>query len=233
MRSVKIDWSLPLPNFKQSWTTLASEDILIPGHSTVSSFLRSQTSNSAPSAKFVSAKNLMSPCPPSLIKAIHPSNPDRQIWLDSYQEEKGGLEDLGVYKRISKKAYLALRRSGKIPKAIPSMCVLVVKTDRDGKPNRAKSRIVVLGNHEDWVYSKSKHYAPVLKYDSLRLLTAKAVSNRRVLQQGDCKNAFCNATLPEDETTVIRPPAGDPAFKNDEYWLLKKTLYGLRRSPKH
>ena len=54
-----------------------------------------------------------------------------------------------------------------------------------------------------------------------------------MLEQGDCKNAFCNATLPDEETTVIRPPSGDPAFHNDEFWLLRKTLYGLRRSPKH
>ena len=72
--------------------------------------------------------------------------------------------DHNVYERISKKDYLALRRTGAIPKAIPSMCVLVVKPDKDGKPHRAKSRIVVLGNHEDRYYSKSDRYAPVLKY---------------------------------------------------------------------
>ena len=160
-------------------------------------------------------------------------NPDRHVWLDSYNEEKDGLADLDVYERISKKQYLALKRSGKIPKAIPSMCVLTIKPDRDGKPHRAKSRIVVLGNHEDRYFEKSKRYAPVLKYSSLRLLTAKAVGEKRVLQQGDCKNAFCNATLPDDEVTVIRPPVGDPNFDKDEFWLLKKTLYGLRRSPNH
>ena len=32
---------------------------------------------------------------------------------------------------------------------------------------------------------------------------------------------------------VIRPPIGEPAFQEDEYWFLKKTLYGLRRSPHH
>jgi hypothetical protein len=53
------------------------------------------------------------------------------------------------------------------------------------------------------------------------------------LQQGDCKNAFCNVTLPEDELTVVQPPAGDPVNQKDEFWLLKKTLYGLRRSPHH
>ena len=83
------------------------------------------------------------------------------------------------------------------------MCVLVVKTNRNGKPDRAKSHIVVLGNYEDRVYSKLKRYAPVLKYDSLYLLTANAISNCRVLQHGDCKHTFCNATLPEDKTTII------------------------------
>ena len=234
VRSPKVDWSLPLPNFKQTWTTLVGDDILIPGHSAVSSFLRPSTTNAnAPALNFVSAKNILGPCPPSLVKAIHPSNPDRQVWLDSYNEEKDGLQELDVYEKISKKRYLELRRTGVLPKAIPSMCVLVVKSDRNGKPHRAKSRIVVLGNHEDRYFSKSRRYAPVLKYSSLRLLTSKAVGDKRILQQGDCKNAFCNASLPDDEATCIRPPVGDPAFHNDEYWLLKKTLYGLRRSPHH
>jgi hypothetical protein len=138
-----------------------------------------------------------------------------------------------VYEKISKKRYLQLRRSGRIGKALPSMCVLVIKHDKDGNPIRAKSRIVVLGNFEDRIYDKSQRYAPVLKYSSLRLLLAKAVPAKRVLQQGDCKNAFCNAKLPDDELTVVKPPAGDPANLVDEFWLLQKTLYGLRRSPHH
>ena len=93
------------------------------------------------------------------------------------------------------------------------MCVLVVKNDKDVKPLCAKSRIFVLGDFEDRIYQKSQRYAPVLKYSSLRILTAKAVGDKRILQQGDCKNAFCNATLPENEVTVIRTPIGDPAFQ--------------------
>jgi hypothetical protein len=233
LRSTKIDLSVPLPNFKQTWSTMVGEDILIPGHSTVSSFLKPNSSNNQPSAKHVSAKNLLNPCPPSLIKALHPSNPDRAVWLKSYEEEKGGLQQLNVYEPINKKTYLQLRRSGRVGKALPSMCVLIIKPDKDGKPCRAKSRIVALGNHEDRYFSKSQRYAPVLKYSSLNLLCSKAVEHKRVLQQGDCKNAFCHAILPEDELTVVRPPIGDPAFEKDEYWLLNKTLYGLRRSPHH
>ena len=109
----------------------------------------------------------------SLCKALDPSNPNRQVWLDSYNEEKQGLIDHEVYDNISRIHYLSLKRAGKIPKAIPSMCVLVVKNDKDGKPLRAKSRIVVLGKFEDRLYQKSQLYASVLKYISLRLLTAK------------------------------------------------------------
>ena len=232
-RSKRVEWSVPLPDLRRNWTALVGDDTLIPGHGAVSSFLRPNSSNNVPSANFVSAKNLLSPCPPSLQKALHPSNPDRHVWLASYQEESQGLMDHDVYERISKKDYLALRRSGAIPKAIPSMCVLVVKPDKDGNPHRAKSRFVVLGNHEDCIFSKSQRYAPVLKYSSLRLLTSKAVGDKRVLQQGDCKNAFCQASLSEDEATVVRPPLGDPDYDKGVYWKLRKSLYGLRRSPRH
>ena len=73
----------------------------------------------------------------------------------------------------------------------------------------------------------------MLKYSSLRLLTSKAVGDKRILQQGDCKNTFCNATLPDNDVAVKRPLIGDPDFQEDAYWLLKKTLYGIRQSPHH
>ena len=60
-----------------------------------------------------------------------------------------------------------------------------------------------------------------------------AVEHHYTLKQGDCKNAFCQGILPPDEITITKPPIGDPDTKEGEYWLLKQTLYGLRRSPKH
>ena len=108
------------------------------------------------------------------------------------------------------------------------MSVLVVKNEKDGKPICAKSCIVVLENFEDGIYQNPQHYTPVVKYISLRLLVAKSVGDKRILQKGDSKNAFFNTTLPDNEVAVIRPPIGDPVFEGDEYWLLKKAPYGLR-----
>ena len=64
------------------------------------------------------------------------------------------------------------------------MCVLVMKNYKGGKPLRAKSHIVFLGNFKDRLYQKSQRYALVLKYSSLRLLTAKAVGDKCILQRG-------------------------------------------------
>ena len=51
-RSRKVDFSVPLPDFKQHWTTLLGDERLFPGHSTVSSFLKFTTSDkNAPSLK--------------------------------------------------------------------------------------------------------------------------------------------------------------------------------------
>jgi hypothetical protein len=113
------------------------------------------------------------------------------------------------------------------------MCILSIKKDEMLNPLRAKSRIVVLGNHEDRVWSKPEKYAPILRPDTLRLLVSMAIERRHTLKQGNCKNTFCQGVLPADEIMIVKPPIGDSDAENDEYWLLKRTLYGLCCSPRH
>jgi hypothetical protein len=113
------------------------------------------------------------------------------------------------------------------------MCVLTIKKDKNLLPLCAKSRIVVLGNHKDCVWSKSDWYAPILCSDYLRFLVSLAVASRHPLHQGNCKNAFCEGILPMDEVTIVCPPSGDPDTGPDKYWLLLCTLYGIWRSSHH
>jgi hypothetical protein len=61
----------------------------------------------------------------------------------------------------------------------------------------------------------------------MRLLISMAVEKRCTLKQGDCKNAFCQGSLPDNKIAIIKPPIGDPDAKKDKYWLLKQTIYGL------
>jgi hypothetical protein len=113
------------------------------------------------------------------------------------------------------------------------MCVLTIKRDENLLPHCAKSRIVVLSNHKNRVWSKSDKYAPVLRGGSLRFLVSMAIQQRRPLCEGDCKNAFCQGILPPEEVTIVCPPSDHPDADPQEYWLLWHTLYGLRLSPRH
>jgi hypothetical protein len=136
------------------------------------------------------------------------------------------MEPLNTFCRITLGEYYALREKG-APHAIPTMCVLTIKKDKNLLPLQAKSWIVALGNHENCVWLKSDKFAPVLRGDSLWFLVSLAVQHHRPLLQDNCKNAFCQGILPPDEVTIVRPPLGDPDADPQEYWLLLHTLYGL------
>ena len=181
----------------------------------------------------VSAKNLQRPWPRFLWQSMSDrKSPDYPIWLDSYNEEYGGLRGLNTYYEIDEAEYQRLVREYGI-RAIPTMCIHTVKPDSNGKPDRAKSRIVVLGNAEDRLWEKSDLFAPVIMKHSVRCLVAYGVSKGRKAKQCDAKNAFCHPDLPDDEICVVTPPRGCPHSKPGTYWRLTKTLYGLRRSPRH
>ena len=122
----KEDWSVPLPNLLSSWVDMCVEGVLLPGHVShtfIQTPATTMPSMFDPVASFVSALNLHCDCPPTLLKALADLHPDREIWLESYCEEKGDLQSLETYKKITLGEYRALREKG-APKAIPTMCVL-------------------------------------------------------------------------------------------------------------
>jgi hypothetical protein len=82
-------------------------------------------------------------------------HPDRDVWLESFGEEKNGIKSLNTYDKILLVEYCALCEKG-APCAIPTMCVLTIKKDEMMNPLRAKSCIVVFGNHEDRVWTTSE-----------------------------------------------------------------------------
>ena len=93
----KEEWGVNLPIFPTNWVNLCVEGILVPGHVS-NAFLRPspspQQSTFDPVASFVRADKLHCKCPPKLLKALADSRPDREIWLESYQEVKHGIKAL-------------------------------------------------------------------------------------------------------------------------------------------
>jgi hypothetical protein len=211
------DWGVDIPNLPFTWVDLCTECILLPGH-VVHSFIRSLsedhlTSPSAPPLAFdpmaniVSAVNFHRDCPPSLLQALALTHPNRKVWLQSYYEEKDGIEEMGTFRKTTLGEYRVLREKG-TPKAIPTMCVLTIKKDEQLMPLQAKSRIFVLGNRESREWSKSGRFAPVLRFDSLRFLVSMSTQHRRAFKQGDCKNASVKALFRLKKQLLSDPPLG-------------------------
>jgi hypothetical protein len=179
----------------------------------------------------VSAALCQRPCPLSLIQALNPQHPEHAIWLASYKEEYDGLKEFDIFEELTFAEYRKLAETH--GPAIPSMCILVTKKHEHGNPVRAKSRIVVLGNKYPQQWTKGDCFAPVATQAAVRLVVSLAIEHNKFSQQGDFQNTFCNPFLPEDEVGSVRSPPGCPFSKPNMFWRLRKTLYRLRRSPKH
>jgi choline dehydrogenase-like flavoprotein len=80
--------------------------------------------------------------------------PDRRLWMESYVEEAMGLKEQDTYVVINTKDYDKNYQNIQI---IPTMNVQTIKKDERGEPDRAKSRIVALGNYEDRIWERARN----------------------------------------------------------------------------
>ncbi len=179
MNKKQEDWGVPLLHLPTTWDNLCTEGLLLPGH--VASFF---TCFITPVANFVSTANLTPDCPRSLLTALAKNHPDQEVWPQNYVEEQPRIESLGTHDKISLAEYRALQKKG-APRAIPTMCVLAIKPDKMRNPFRVKSRIVVLGIHEDQIWSKSEQYAPVPHSNTMPLILSMVLEHHCALKQGD------------------------------------------------
>jgi len=108
-------------------------------------------------AYHVLATTRKGPCPGFFWKALRDKrHPDYGVWHASHKEECDNMRGMTTYAIISDEEVKHLK-----VKPIPTMNILTVKIDEQGRPVRAKSRTVVLGNEETH-WSKQDVFAPVL-----------------------------------------------------------------------
>jgi hypothetical protein len=95
-----------------------------------------------------------------------------------------------------------------------------------------KCHIVILGNHDNHIWSKSSTAAPVMSQLELQFLTALAISQKRVLKNCDVKQAIVQSSLLDNEVYFVKPRKGCPQSAPGTYWRLIRSLYGLQCAPK-
>mmetsp|Transcript_16753 Transcript_16753/g.23719 ORF Transcript_16753/g.23719 Transcript_16753/m.23719 type:complete len:97 (+) Transcript_16753:734-1024(+) len=86
---------------------------------------------------------------------------------------------------------------------------------------------------DPYPWTKQDYFTPVQTQMELRLLIAIAVNLKVIPKSGNISQAFVQSKLPDDKTYICRPPVGCSIIPKNIYWKLLKTLYGLKRSPRH
>ena len=231
----KTNPSIPLPEFEQNIHSLLRNKKLFQGWKNLrlAASARLIKSISNVHARHISAKDLtVLRSPSSLTKHSQLPEPDKALWDSAYAEEYHGLEKLGTWRAVPEDEYQTLKHVIK-SKFVPTMAISTIKYDGDGNPSRCKYRIVALGNLDPHHWDKQDCFAPVLSQLEHRCLLALAVRNKCIPKSGDVSQAFCQGVLPDDEEYYVKAPPGCPLTQQGGYLKLLRTLYGLKRSPRH
>ncbi|GKV25217.1 hypothetical protein SLEP1_g34687 [Rubroshorea leprosula] len=109
--------------------------------------------------------------------------------------------------------------------------VYKVKLNSDGSLNKCKARLVVKGYSQLAGIDFTETFAPVARFDTIRLLFAMAAQKSWLIYQLDVKLAFLNGKLKE-EIYVEQPDGYVKKGAEHKVYLLKKALYGLKQAPR-
>jgi len=143
-------------------------------------------------------------------------------WMQAVKEELDTLFKAGSYELVD------------LPqghKALGVKWVFKLKFRADGTPEHYKARLVVNQGYAQ-VFGRGHFdtYAPVLCYESLRLLLGLAVLLDLDIHQMDIDSAFLQANL--EEQVFVHQPEGFVSLEHPyKVWKLIKGLYGLKQAP--
>ncbi|KAH9696724.1 reverse transcriptase Ty1/copia-type domain-containing protein [Citrus sinensis] len=189
--------------------------------------VRSCTTN--PIAKYVSYDGLSSSYRAfvSSLDNIHvPNNIQEALshpgWKRVVHEEINALEKNDTW-------VITDHPAGKQP--VGCKWIFTIKYKADGSVERLKARLVTKGFTQSYGIDYLETFAPIAKLNTIIILLSLAVNLDWYLYQLDIKNTFLNGDL-EEEVFMEVPQGLDLNLTGNKVCKLKKSLYGLKQSPR-
>jgi hypothetical protein len=153
-------------------------------------------------------------------EVVKGSNSDK--WKEAMKDEMKALERNSTWDLVE------LPRDRKI---VACRWVYKLKKGVDDKVERYKARLVAKGYSKKLGIDFHEIFSPVVKIVSIQSVLALVALLDLDLEQLDVKNAFLHGDL--DDEIYMEQPEGFIQNRNKKFVCrLKKSLYGLRQSPK-
>jgi hypothetical protein len=148
--------------------------------------------------------------------------PDREEWKSACDSEMEAHAVNSTWK-------LCRLPKGKRP--IGCRWVMKIKHNQDGSIEKYKARLVAQGFSQKYGIDYQETFAPVIRYETVRLLVALGLELDCFIHSMDVETAYLNGE-PEEETYMKQPEGYQCKGDNGEelVCLLQKSLYGLKQS---
>jgi len=108
----------------------------------------------------------------------------------------------------------------------------VLKTDNDGNILRYKARLVAKAFSQREGIDYLETFAPVVRYESVRVLLSIAAKEDLQISKFDVKIAFLNGDLQEEIYMELPPGIEVDQYPTNTVCKLQRSLYGLNQSPR-
>ena len=152
----------------------------------------------------------------AVVSSLALSGPDAAAWHQVCQRKLQAFKEHNTYESVPLPADY---------RALGTRWVFTIK----GK-NMPKARLVAQGHRQIEGIDYTETFAPVVRYDSVRVFLALSACLGLTIHQMDVNTAFLNS--PIDETVYVRqPPCFLDAQHPDYVWKLKGAMYGLKQAP--
>src|SRR5580765_6358588 len=150
------------------------------------------------------------------------NSPEKDRWMGAMQEEMASLKKNETWDLVP------------LPKGKRAIgCKWIYKkkpavSEKEGE--KFKARLVAQGFSQQKGIDYDEIFSPVVRHTSIRAVLALVAYHDMILEQMDVKTAFLHGNL--EEQIYIKQPEGFEETEQGLVCQLKRSLYGLKQSPR-